>query len=160
MPSYLATCINTTAWRRSRGSSGVRWTCSIPWRTAGQGWLSARLPRCMVYLPVPPTSSRAQKRKRKAPPVTSVTPPLSEDTCCARYGEHDPPASSSQECRSEVPWVCCDFCQHWFHCRCVQWDQEVAVELDFYCDFCDNIGRDLIVCFVCVHMKLFICTKV
>ncbi|KAK6296538.1 hypothetical protein J4Q44_G00326800 [Coregonus suidteri] len=28
--------------------------------------------------------------------------PLSEDTtCCARCGERDPPASSSQECRSE-----------------------------------------------------------
>ncbi|KAK6301245.1 hypothetical protein J4Q44_G00293430 [Coregonus suidteri] len=37
-------------WRKSRRSSGVRWTCSMPWRTAGQGWLSARLPRCMVYL--------------------------------------------------------------------------------------------------------------
>ncbi|KAK6305390.1 hypothetical protein J4Q44_G00241700 [Coregonus suidteri] len=50
-------------------------------------------------------SSRAQKRKRKATPVTSVTPPmapLSEDTtCCARCGERDPPASSPQECRSE-----------------------------------------------------------
>ncbi|KAM9417886.1 uncharacterized protein ACWYII_023660 [Salvelinus alpinus] len=90
-----------------------------------------------------PLQHRKGREKLYWPPVTPpIAPPsvfqVKEDTtCCACCGEYDPPASSPQECESEVPWVP----QHWFHCRCVHWDPEV--ELDFYRDFCDNIEVEM-----------------
>lgn len=39
----------------------------------------------------------------------------------------------------KVSWVCCDGCEAWYHCNCVNVDPKVAKDIIFHCKTCQPL---------------------
>ena len=50
---------------------------------------------------------------------------------------------SCQKPEGKVSWLCCDGCEQWYHCNCVNVDPKVAAEIIFHCKDCKPLKEQV-----------------
>jgi len=55
-------------------------------------------------------------------------------------------AMGAERCKrpdGKISWVCCDGCEAWYHCSCVNVNPKVAADMVFHCSSCKSIKEEV-----------------